>query len=101
MAISPAQAPDRWAARQRRQCKTVAWLCAGIEPQPHLARHGREQLNLLEQLGVVFKQSLLPLQDWLQALFKFALKDLGNVFEQGFQLSDLKPRFGQLPFGGR
>ena len=56
-------------------------MCAVFVPQPHLARHGREQLNLLEQLGVVFKQSLLPLQDWLQALFKLALKDLWQLIE--------------------
>jgi len=72
----------------------------GVEAEPHLARHGRQPLNLLPQIGVVVEQVLLPLEHRLEALFELALKDLRDLLKQRFEFGNLQPCFSQLALSG-
>ncbi len=56
-----------------------------------------ELMQVLAQQGVFAEQSLLLLEQGLQTLPEFVLKNAGKVFEQGLHRLQLLPGSGQLP----
>jgi hypothetical protein len=58
-----------------------------------------ELLQMAAQLAVVLQQTLLALEHWLQPLREFALKDVWQCLQQGFQIGNALLRVAQLLFG--
>ena len=56
-----------------------------------------ELMQVLAQHGVFAEQPLLLLEQGLQPLPEFVLKNAGKVFEQGLHRLQLLPGSGQLP----
>tara|TARA_E500000178_G_scaffold164560_1_gene163941 strand:- start:2413 stop:2652 length:240 start_codon:yes stop_codon:yes gene_type:complete len=71
------------------------------EFEAHFARLGHQALHLRAQVLVFLNQQLLALQHWGEALRELAFKNVGEVFQQAFQLLELGSGLIPLQFQAR
>jgi len=69
--------------------------------EAHFTRLGHQPLHLGAQVLVLFNQQLLALQHRCEALRELAFKNVGEVFEEFFQLLELGSGLVPLQFQAR
>tara|TARA_Y100000991_G_scaffold73161_1_gene55065 strand:- start:95 stop:334 length:240 start_codon:yes stop_codon:yes gene_type:complete len=69
--------------------------------EAHFAWLGHQPLHLRAQVLVFLHQQFLALQHWGQALRELAFKNVGEVFQQAFQLLELGSGLIPLEFQAR
>jgi hypothetical protein len=98
VAFDAPQPPAHWQLSLGRFVAVVSGSFGGGEPRRPAALAAAELLQMAAQLAVVLQQPLLALEHRLQALRKFALKDVWQCLKQGFQIGDALLCVAQLLF---